>query len=118
MDLTMYRGDTAAWDFTITTPTGTAVDLSNATEIRFTAKQRPSDADVDAVIAKTLGDGVTVTDAAGGVLRVQLAEDDTSALSVPLSLAWDVQLADDADGVYTVASGALSIKADISRTAP
>jgi hypothetical protein len=109
----MYRGDTAAWDFTVTEPDGTAVDLTDAAGIRFTAKNRPTDADGAAVIAKTVGDGVTVTNAAGGVLRVQLAEDD-----VPLSLSWDLQLADDADGVYTVAAGRLEIKADISRTAP
>ena len=94
----MYRGDTATWDFTVTEPAGTAVDLTSATGIRFTAKERAADADVDAVIAKTLDDGVIVTDAAAGVLRVQLA--------------------DDAGGVYTVATGLLTIKADISRSAP
>lgn len=114
----MYRGDTAAWDFTITQPDGTAVDLTYAVQIRFTAKDRPSDADGAARIAKTLTDGVSVTDATNGQVRVQLAEDDTSALSVPLRLSWDLQLADDASGIYTVAAGHLSIKADISRTAP
>jgi hypothetical protein len=114
----MYRGDTAAWDFTVTEPDGTAVDLTDADGIRFTAKDRASDADVDARIAKTLGDGVTVTNAAAGVVRVQLATDDTSALSAPLSLAFDLQLADAVGGVYTVAAGKLEIKADISRTAP
>lgn len=114
----MYRGDTAAWDFTVTEPDGTAVDLTDATGIRFTAKDRASDADADARITKTIGSGVTVTNAVGGIVRVQLATGDTSALSVPLSLAFDLQLSDDAGGVYTVAAGKLEIKADISRTAP
>lgn len=114
----MYRGDTAAWDFTVTEPDGTAVDLTDAEGIRFTAKDRPADLDADARIAKTIGDGVTVTDAANGQVRVQLASDDTSALAVPLSLAFDLQIADAVGGVYTVAAGRLEIKADISRTAP
>lgn len=118
MDLTMYRGDTAAWDFTVTEPDGTAVDLTDAEGIRFTAKDRASDLDADARIAKAIGSGVTVTDAPGGVVRVQLSTSDTSSLSVPLSLAFDLQLADSVGGIYTVAAGMLTIKADISRTAP
>lgn len=114
----MYRGDTAAWDFTVTEPDGTAVDLTDAEGIRFTAKDRASDADVDARIVRTVGDGVTVTNAAGGLVRVQLEAADTSGLAAPLSLAFDLQLSDAVGGVYTVAAGRLEIKADISRTAP
>lgn len=114
----MYRGDTAAWDFTVTEPDGTAVDLTGASGIRFTAKDRASDADADAVITRTVGDGVTVTNAAGGIVRVQLEAADTSALSAPLSLVYDLQLADASGGIYTVAAGRLEIKPDISRTAP
>lgn len=114
----MYRGDTAAWDFTITQSDGTAVNLTDAVGIRFTAKNRTSDADADAVITRTVGDGVTVTSAVNGQVRVQLEAADTSALAAPLALAFDLQLADDHGGVYTVAAGRLEIKADISRTAP
>ena len=114
----MYRGDTAAWDFTVTEPDGTAVDLTDAEGIRFTAKHRAADADVDAVITRTVGDGVTVTSAVNGQVRVQLEAADTSSLAAPIALSFDLQLADAVGGIYTVAAGRLEIKADISRTAP
>jgi len=110
--LEMFRGDSASWRFTVTDADGAAVNLTNA-DLRFTAKSSASDADVDAIIAKTDGAGITVTDAAGGVLAVTLSPGDTSALTVPQTLVWDLQVTDALGAVQTLAYGALRIIADI-----
>ena len=111
----MYRGDSAAWDFTITEPAGTAVDLTNAASIRFTVKERTTDADVAAIAAYTVGTGVTVTDATGGMVRVQMDPSDTSALTgLPKRYLWDLQLTDDSTNVYTVAAGTLEVRQDVT----
>lgn len=113
MDLTMYRGDDASWEFTVKVK-GVAVTLAGAADVRFTAKARIGDADADAIFVKTLASGVTITDYPGGVLVVQLDRTDTASLTVPRTLLWDLQLRDDFDKVHTIAAGNLKILADVS----
>ena len=117
-NLTMKRGDSARWEFTVTQADRVTVQDLTGARVRFTAKVRATDADVDAVVSKTLASGVTLTDAVGGVLEVHLLPADTDDLSVPTSLQWDLQVTDADDDVWTVDSGSLSITADISRSAP
>lgn len=114
----MYRGDTAAWDFTVTEPDGTAVDLTNADDIRFTVKARITDADGAAVAVRSLAGGVTILDAVGGIARVKMAVADTSSMTgLPLRFFWDLQLTDASANVYTVASGTLEVRQDVGQTA-
>ena len=114
--LTMFRGDSAAWDFAATL-NGAVVDLTGAS-VRFTAKNRPDDADVDAVISKTVGAGITLTNASSGLLRVKLAPSDTSGFGGARTLVWDLQARDAAGDVHTLAGGTLRVQPDISRTVP
>jgi hypothetical protein len=116
-ELAMHRGDAAAWAFTVRQPDGTAQDLTGLSA-RFTAKRRVDDADGAAgSITRTVGSGITVTDAAAGTLVVELAAADTDALTTDTTLVWDLQLTG-AGKPRTVAWGTLVVRADIGRTAP
>lgn len=117
-NLTMKRGDSATWEFTVTQADRVTVQDLTGASARFTAKSRISDDDVDAVLAKTVGDGVTLTDENNGVLEVHLLPADTDGLTPPVILHWDLQITDAANDVWTVDSGLLTIAADISRTVP
>jgi hypothetical protein len=54
----------------------TIQDLSTFTAISWMLKGKKSDADVDALIEKTLGGGIVVTDATNGICQVTLGTAD------------------------------------------
>ena len=66
--LTMFRGNTMVFDFSITLG-GNSVDLTGA-GIWFTAKTSPGASNV--VFQKAVGSGLTVTDAASGAGLIEL----------------------------------------------
>lgn len=119
--LATFRGDNESFSVTVRDPAGALIDLTGAT-LRFTAKYRAGDLDVDSVITKTTGSGIThAADQPGvgkGIATIALLPADTVDLAAPLVLIWDVQLRDAATLVQTVASGSLRVRADVSRTAP
>jgi cyanophycinase-like exopeptidase len=98
-----YRGDTIPLSIAVTRE-GTAVDLTGAA-LRFVAKRRLKDADVDALITKTIGTGITVTDAAAGA-------------AVIMTLQCEVQMVESDGTITTVAQGTLEVKIDAVRTVP
>lgn len=104
--LSMFRGD----DRTLTI---TATEDLAGSEIRFTAKQRRSDA--VAVIAKSLGSGITLGNPTT-TAEVVIDAADTDDLD-PVALYWDVEVTDATDKIRTVASGRLAIREDVSRPA-
>lgn len=111
-DLSMTRGDTPTFDLTITDAAGDAVDLTDAT-IAFTAKR--SIADSATVFQKTVGSGVTVTNAAGGLASVLLAAGDTTALpDRTIALHYDVEVVESDGTKTTVASGLLTVSPDVN----
>lgn len=114
MNLKMYRGDTAQFRVTALDIDGNPLDITGASAW-FTAKRTTQDGDVDAVFQKTVGTGITITDAPNGVMLVQLAEADTNTLTKKEILEYDLQIKDTSDGVYTVARGALTVEADVTR---
>jgi hypothetical protein len=119
--LSMTRGDDESFDVHVVDRDGVDVDLSGA-DLRFTAKRDVTDADVDAVITKTLtgavSDGITIVTAVEGLARIDIDDTDTDALTRGTLLVWDLQVVDSTDKVRTVASGTLRIIVDVSRTAP
>lgn len=117
-ELTMFRGDAKAWGFTITDPDDPdlPVDITSAS-VTFTAKRKASDDDDDAIVQKSVGSGVTITDGPNGRCSVQLQESDTDDLTVPLTLRWDLEI-EGSDGKQTVAAGTLRVMVDITRDAP
>jgi hypothetical protein len=114
--LTMKRGDTPVWRFTVVDADGAAVNLTGYSA-RFTVKRNVNHDDTDAFLTKTIGSGITVTNAAGGLLEVRLAAADTEDLVRDTTLVWDLQIAAGAN-VYTVDSGTLAVALDVSITVP
>jgi len=112
MKLRSVRGDTTAWEFAITEPDGDPQSLIGAT-ITFSARARLDDP--APVFTRTIGQGITVTDAAAGEITVRLAEADTSALTQPTTYYWDLEVVDAAGNRATVADGTLAIRMDVSR---
>jgi hypothetical protein len=117
-DLEMYRGDDASFNIAVQKD-GAPVDLSGAT-LRFTAKRGRLEPDADAVLSKSTagGGGITITDAPGGIARVDVLPADTDALARAVRLVWDLQAVDAASKVRTLATGRLVIHADVTRSAP
>lgn len=88
--LRMRRGDTPIWELAVTDADGSPFDLTGCT-LYFTAKLLITDAD-PGLFQLTTGDGITVTDAAGGIATVQPARADTSGLTQDTKLFVDVQV--------------------------
>lgn len=113
--LTITRGDTRQLEVTITDPDGTAWTPPVGVAVAVTGKLRKTDADADAVFAKTIGDGVTL---AGNVATVTLAAEDTDSLATGTSaqsVYCDVQITDD-DGPKTPVEFLLVVTPDVTRT--
>lgn len=106
------RGDTIDLEV-IATRDGAPLDLTG-TSIWFTAKRKLKDADENAIAQKTLGAGITVTDAEAGEALVTLDPADTAALTKETTLYCDVQVVEASGRVTTVASGTLTIELDVT----
>lgn len=102
--ITMYRGDTLAFDLEIE---GLTTDLKSAC---FSCKSSYSEQDY--VFQKSLGDGIARIDA--GKYHVRVAPDDTDGID-PGKYYYDLQLCAGND-TYTVLSGTLEIRADVTRS--
>lgn len=111
------RGDDVVRDVTVTSG-GEAVALTGALAITFTAKSRVSDPDADAILRKTLEDGIEVDAEATNVAHITFAAADTDDLEVvPRILVWDVEIIDAEGLTKTVAVGYLRINPDVTRDA-
>jgi hypothetical protein len=109
--LSMTRGDSAVFTVVLTDASGEPLDLAE-TELTFTVKRSAFDA--DALIQKTVGAGITVTDESAGVATITLEPGDTADIDVRgPSLRWDVQI-DSGGDIRTPLSGRLAIAADIT----
>jgi hypothetical protein len=115
MNIRATRGDSERYLLTITED-GEALDLTDA-ELWMTAKRRHRDPDADAVFQKTTGAGITVTDAVGGLARVDLVPGDTADLPARrVQLLFDVQVKLPGDRVLTPISGTLIVDPDVTVT--
>ncbi len=113
MNIRATRGDSERYLLTITEDAA-AVDLTDAS-IWMTAKRRARDADAAAVFQKTVGDGITITNAAGGLARVDLVPGDTEDLPArSIQLVYDVQVKLDDGRVLTPISGVLTVEPDVT----
>lgn len=112
--LEMARGDSLSLNLAVTSG-GVPLTLVGKS-LRFVAKRGVGDSDASAVITKTTPTGIVVTDAPGGLARIDLLPADTSALpALPELLVWDIQLIN-GSAVYTIESGTLLVKPDVSVT--
>ena len=97
--LTMKRGNTKRFTATVT-QSGVAYDLDNAAGLWFTARRDPES---PVLFAKSLGDGITITNAAAGTALITLAAADTEDLpSVAIQLEVDLEMETDTGEIHTV----------------
>lgn len=115
MKLTMYRGDSAAFNLSAKQSDGSPMNLTTGT-LFFTVKSHSRQLDTDALLQKSTGNGITVTDAVGGLFTVTLSPSDTADAYAPSYMVWDVQYVTSGGNVYTLADGQLLLKADITRS--
>src|SRR3712207_2587147 len=116
-DLTIRRGDTKEWDLTVTR-NGVAENITGWS-VWFTAKDNIRKADSDAKVRLTVGSGITITNGAGAIARSRMAPSVTASmiLTQDLVLTADVQVKNGAGDVYTLLTGRLTIKPDVTRSA-
>jgi hypothetical protein len=113
VNLIAKRGDDETFAITITGTDGGPFDLTDC-EVQFTAKRR-LDPDEDAVIVKTLDDGIEVTNPSGGLATLSISSGDTSGLPPHrIGLYYDIQITD-ADGLITTPiEGRLTVRPDVT----
>lgn len=109
--LTMFRGNTKKWTAALKLG-GLPLNLTGATGLWFTARRAPGAN--PPVFQKSIGAGIAVTDAAGGIASITLQPADTAGLpSQQVQLSYDLEY--EAGGeVYTVAAGRILVEPDIT----
>jgi hypothetical protein len=112
-DISVKRGDNETLDLVVTdTDTGDPLDLTGVS-LWLTVKVQVNDPDSLAVIQKTVGSGITITDAAAGEASVSISPADTAPFPSSWEGVYDVQLKS-AGSVRTVVSGAFTITGDVT----
>lgn len=113
MSIGATRGDSERYLLTLTED-GAPLNLTGA-EIWMTAKRDVGALDADAVFQKSVGAGITITNAVGGLATVDLVPADTSDLPAATTwLVYDVQVKL-ADGrILTPLTGALAVEPDVT----
>lgn len=108
------RGDTIRLALVVTRSSG-PVNLTGAA-LTFTAKRKINDADIDAIAQKTIGAGITVTDAVNGEAVITLPPADTDAFTRDTTLQCDVQMIELDGTITTIADGTIEVTRDVTRT--
>ena len=114
--LSMVRGDSAEFSVHLTEGDGSDLDLTGL-DITFTVKEHRFLDDADALLVKTVGDGITIVSASEGTLTIAIDPADTSELEHLPTYRWDVQVQSGGD-VRTPLTGRLIISPDVTRTVP
>lgn len=114
INFTMTRGDSASFSVSVTLG-GVPFDLSSCS-LWFTAKNKFTDPDVNAIFQKTIGNGIIVTNGVQGLATINLLPADTSVLGlIKTILFWDLQLKDSLNNIYTINSGNLIVSPDVTQ---
>ena len=106
-----FRGD----DYTFVVPfvrNGAPINLTGAA-IRFMARR--SDFDADPLITKSVGSGIAITNAAGGLAEVTIAQADTLGFSQAEALVYDIELTEASGRRTTTEKDRMFVKYDVSR---
>lgn len=92
VDFEKIRGDSWSRSFAIQYENGDPVPITDAV-VRFTVKRRESDQNSDAVIRlSNYTRGVSITDAAQGLVLVEIQAGDDAALGGTACLRWDLEV--------------------------
>jgi hypothetical protein len=115
--LNIRRGDTATFTIALTDSEGAPLDLTGL-ELTFTAKSRLHDADEDALVVKTVGEGIEVDeDPTTGIATLTILPEDTLDFVDAYRLVWDLQVDNGAGEIRTPLTGRLVVSADVTITA-
>lgn len=79
LDFSIVGGDAVTLTVNVTDSSGTAIDLTGYTDIVWNVKR--FDTDTTVVLTKSLGNGINITNASGGVFQASIANNDTGELS-------------------------------------
>lgn len=109
-DLRVKRGDTIELAIGPILKSDLSVQNITGYTVKFTAKYRLSDSDVQAPL---FADG-TIVDGPAGTAKVVVSNSQTAALDPPVTLYWDVQLRDPTGATKTVDSGKLYVEQDVT----
>jgi hypothetical protein len=112
------RGDTVTFQFDSKEWDGTASDLTTYTAVWFTIKRSKLDTDIQALVLKQLGAGVTIDPSLSSRAHIRIESADTNALTVAgdsLDLYYDLQTRDGAGDIHTPQLGILTVATDITR---
>jgi hypothetical protein len=111
-DLDINAGETTALALTLKDENGDPIDLTTCTRLELAAKRNVDDTEY--LFRKTLGGGVVITDAAGGLATVTIAAADTLDLDDG-AYPYDVQLVL-STGRFRALRGDLNVDSAVNRT--
>lgn len=114
-DLYMKRGDDASFSVEVTALDGVTPQTIAGATLKFTAKDRLSDADVDAIIALVTGSGIVHDDEPNGLATITIPKTSTSGFSADRTLVWDLQVTGAGGEVKTVDSGRIFVQLDVTQ---
>lgn len=104
----IIKRDDSDFELTFTDVDGEAIDLTGAT-VFFTVKRNKTDADADAVIAKSI---TSFDDPETGVAILQLSKTETNIS--PRSYYFDIQLKQSNGKVTSIQAGRFIVRQDIT----
>lgn len=108
-DLTLQHGTRRILDVAVTDDEGAAVDITDSA-FYFTVKADWLAADSAALMSLTVGDGIEVTDAAGGLAEITVREADWAAIdNEPTRLIYGLTERDSSDRVWRLDTGTLLV---------
>lgn len=116
-DLRARRGDDEIYEFSIKQADGSPLNLTGLS-IWFTVKPSFEHTDAEALAQRSVGNGITVVDAAAGRCDVTLLAAATAGLSGARAarLVWDCQIKDATGLIQTVDGGQLIVDPDVTRS--
>jgi hypothetical protein len=116
-NFTLFRGDDRNLTVEALAPGGGGAQDLTSWSLWFTGKLDIGDADVAAVFQYTIGGGITITNAAGGLATIAIDGDDTAVLTDASTVLWcDLQGKDGSGKVATLATGKITVEAEVTRT--
>jgi len=112
----MYRGDDAAFSIEVFQEDGITPQTIAGATLKFTAKDRRTDADVAAVFALETGSGIVHVDEPNGLATITLPAAVTDGFVAQRVLVWDLQITGAGGEIRTLDSGRLTVILDVTRT--
>ena len=111
-DFVLIRNRTAKFDI-VATLNGSPWPLSGVT-LKFAMKKSTGDRDADALAVKSIGNGITIVDAAAGMARMQIDPVDTASLPAVgvTRIHWDLVGIDGSDR-WELARGQFRVEPDV-----